>query len=276
VVVEVAWEGGAIGAKDNNLVRVQSDVWSPEGCVSTTTHPFAAPCQPFFYGQAVVPESEIQIVGQLHDLLVDFEGGGLVLPGLEASVQEEQTADLDLVATSSSVWVDDSSGREEDGQVETTWGADSDPASASGATDGGAATPGSGGYLERLQSDCCDDIGMQLTVAPGDTATTGLTTTASAADAAACPPSGTRETDASACAGGQTLQGVSPRRSLRSITRPRRSARPQSCASARPRPPPRPSSTVTRRQRRGKTVWWMSGPPARWARSGSAGSPAPA
>ena len=207
VVVEVAWGGGAISAKDNNLVRVQSDVWSPSGCVSTTTHPFAAPCQPFFYGQAVVPEPEIQIVGQLHDLLVDFEGGALVLPGLEASVQEEQTADLDVVATSSSVWVDDSSGREEDGQVETAWGADSDPASTSGATDGGSATAGPGGNLGRLQSDCCEEIGLQLTVASGDTAVAGLSPAASAADAAACPPSGTRETDASACAGGQTLQG---------------------------------------------------------------------
>ena len=59
VIVQVTWEGGAITNNPNNLVRVQSDVWSPSGCVSTTTHPFAAPCQPFFYGQAIVPRSEI-------------------------------------------------------------------------------------------------------------------------------------------------------------------------------------------------------------------------
>ena len=206
VVVQVVWEGGGISANVNNLVRVQSDVWSPSGCVSSTTHPFAAPCQPFFYGQAVVPESEIHLVGQLHDAAVDFENGGLVLPGLEASVQEEQVSDLDAVASSSWVYVEDSAGREDDGKVESAWSADSDPGSAIAETAGGIVTPGTGGSLERLQDDdCCDEtIGLRFTAASGDTATAGLSTAASGADADACPPSVSAEIDANACSGVET------------------------------------------------------------------------
>jgi type II secretory pathway pseudopilin PulG len=207
VTVQVSWDGGAISTNPNNLIRVQSDVWSPTGCVSSTTHPFAAPCQPFFYGQAVVPESEIQLTGLLHDSYVDFESGGLALPGLEAAVQEEQTAELDVGATSSSVWIDDSTGRTEDGFSESTWAADSDPDSAASETAGGVGATGAGGSLERLQEDCCDEIGMRVAVPSGDASAAGLSTEAASSDPADCPTNGTAETDGNACAGGEVRQG---------------------------------------------------------------------
>ena len=91
VTVEVSWEGGgAIAANVNSFVRVQSAFWSPTGCVSSTSHPFAAPCQPFFYGQALIPASTISLEGQFHESAVDYEEGTLGLPGAEASLQQEQ------------------------------------------------------------------------------------------------------------------------------------------------------------------------------------------
>ena len=49
VTVIIEWANGAIRSAPNNSVRLQSLFWSPNGCVNPNTHPFAAPCQPFFY-----------------------------------------------------------------------------------------------------------------------------------------------------------------------------------------------------------------------------------
>lgn len=43
-------------------VTSQSIVYSPSGCMSTTTHPFGAPCQPFFYGTASTGLGAIQVI----------------------------------------------------------------------------------------------------------------------------------------------------------------------------------------------------------------------
>ena len=48
VTVIVQWSNGAIANAPNNSVRLQSLFWSPSGCVNPSTHPFSAPCQPFF------------------------------------------------------------------------------------------------------------------------------------------------------------------------------------------------------------------------------------
>ena len=208
VTVQVSWQGGgAIANNANNFVRVQSAFWSPTGCVSSTTHPFAAPCQPFLYGQAVLPASNITLVGQFHEYVVDFEQGTVVMPSAEASLQQEQTTTLDASVTTSHAEVVDSSGRVQDGQVQTVWAADSDPSTDTTATAGGSATAGPGAYLERLLTDAGGSIGGQLTAPTGDTATAGLSTTAKLADTFACPPSGTRETDSLPCTGAQTQLG---------------------------------------------------------------------
>lgn len=211
VTVLVSWQGGAIANNANNSVRVQSAFWSPSGCVSTTTHPFAAPCQPFFYGQALVPAANVTIKGQgvgaFHEGFVNFEEGTVVMPSVEALMQQEQVIDLDANVTTSDVEVVDSSGRVRSGLVETVWAADSDPSTDTTATAGGSATAGPGGYLERLQPDAGGEIGAKLTAAAGDTATAGLSTSAKLADASACPPSGTRETDNLPCTGAQSQLG---------------------------------------------------------------------
>ncbi len=58
VTVQVGWTGLG-GAAEK--VRIQSLFWSPIGCRSTATHPYAAPCQAFFYGTATVPAGQISI-----------------------------------------------------------------------------------------------------------------------------------------------------------------------------------------------------------------------
>jgi type II secretory pathway pseudopilin PulG len=89
VTVEVGWTGAG-GAQ---TLRIQSLFWSPTGCRSVETHPFAAPCQAFFYGKASVPAGTIEIVPTTSSLgLVntEFDEGELSLGGAQASLQQEQ------------------------------------------------------------------------------------------------------------------------------------------------------------------------------------------
>ncbi|MEX0651553.1 MAG: hypothetical protein WD186_05940, partial [Actinomycetota bacterium] len=91
VTVEVSWAAtGGVAA----YVRLQSLFWSPAGCRSTATHPYAAPCQAFFYGQATVPQGTI-VVAPTSDSGPGLNGTAfkravISLPGVSASVQQEQ------------------------------------------------------------------------------------------------------------------------------------------------------------------------------------------
>ena len=75
-------------------MKLQSLFWSPDGCVNSTTHPFAAPCQPFFYGQVDAPQARFSVTGQLYDFAIDFDALAVTLPGITATTQEEQTSQL--------------------------------------------------------------------------------------------------------------------------------------------------------------------------------------
>jgi hypothetical protein len=206
VTVFVSWDGtGAISSAPNNLIRLQSDFWSPQGCLSTDTHPFAAPCQPFFYGLAEVPEGSITFTGDLHEGFVDFDTGVLTFPGARASVQQEQVTAVDAAATESQISFRDSTGLVEGAGVTARAEADTDPASSNPLANG-ATLAGPGNSMERLQPDCCEEMGLRLTVDAGQTGVASASTSASAADADACPPSGTREADALPCAGAEVRQ----------------------------------------------------------------------
>src|SRR6266540_913396 len=73
VTVVVTWTGGK--PSPNKIVQVQSLFWSPSGCRSTATHPFAAPCQPFFFGASTAHQSTVDISGSVE------RAAGATLPG---------------------------------------------------------------------------------------------------------------------------------------------------------------------------------------------------
>jgi hypothetical protein len=205
VTVIVTWSSGAISNGPNNIVRLQSQFWSPSGCVSSSTHPFAAPCQPFFYGLAQIPEGSISFNGQLHDSFVDWEKGALTFPEARALSQQEQIVSTTADATESRIEMQDSAGLEEGGGTTAQAIADTDPGSATTST-AGAALAGVGDSVQRLQSDTPGQIGLQLTVPAGQLGNANVSTSAKAADTYACPPSGTRENDSLLCSGAQVKQ----------------------------------------------------------------------
>jgi type II secretory pathway pseudopilin PulG len=88
VTVVVTWTGG-LGA-GQKLVRIQSLFWSPIGCRSTSTHPFSAPCQPFFLGNATVPPGDVSVTGSVRG--GTFTALDIPMMAASSAVQQEQVA----------------------------------------------------------------------------------------------------------------------------------------------------------------------------------------
>jgi type II secretory pathway pseudopilin PulG len=206
VTVLIEWANGAIGNAPNNSVRVQSLFWSPEGCVNSTTHPFAAPCQPFFYGQVDAPQPLLSVTGQVFDFGIDFESLEVTLPGIAATAQEEQTTNLDATTTLSGITFVDSAGEESAGNQQAKADADNKAETATGVTGGGTTTDVTADTLSRMVTGCCGQIGLRATVAAGDTEGRSASVDASGVDTYACPTTGTRETDLLPCSGAHSRQ----------------------------------------------------------------------
>lgn len=205
VTVLVTWSGGALPNASGNVVRVQSKFWSPTGCVSSALHPFAAPCQPFFYGLAQAPAAKFTISGDLHQGYVSFTGASISLGGAEATAQQEQITNLDATVDASGATVNADS----EGTTELVVEADDDASSSATSTGGGTlgANSASVSALNDTVTDCCDSIGIDITVPTGDLGDVGASTEASSADTYACPPNGTRENDGLGCSGARFRQG---------------------------------------------------------------------
>ena len=207
VTVIIQWTGGAIGNAPNNSVRLQTLFWSPDGCVNSTTHPFAAPCQPFFYGQVDAPQATLSVTGQLYDFAIDFDRLAVTLPGATATTQEEQTAQLNSTTTLSGITFTDSAGDEEVGDQRATTDADDQAETAAAASAGGATTNLSALTLSRVVTGGSgQQVGLRANVALGDLEGRSASVDASGVDAYACPTTGVRETDLLPCAGAHVRQ----------------------------------------------------------------------
>jgi Tfp pilus assembly protein PilV len=202
VTVIVQWSNGAIANAPNNSVRLQSLFWSPSGCVNPSTHPFSAPCQPFFYGQVDSPQPRLDVTGQIHDFAVDFDSFTLTRPGLSAATQEEQTKQLNAITTLSGLTFIDSTGTNTTGNQEATSDADDEVETAAATTAGGTVTTIGALSLSHLNADCCNQIGLIASVPAGEQEHRSTSVAAKGTDTYACPTTGTRETDSLSCAGG--------------------------------------------------------------------------
>ena len=207
VTVEVAWTA----ATGDKVVRIQSLFWSPSGCRSLETHPYAAPCQAFFYGKATVPAGTISIepttatIGLNNTL---FDGGELSLGGVNASIQQEQVVQSLASFTAPHADVVTDGVTTTVGAIQGSSTADSDPNT-------------SGGAYQRVrcgtEATCAAGAASSPSSASPDRITFTIPTTTSAESAASiqaataepCPPSNvaTAENDALACAGASFVPG---------------------------------------------------------------------
>jgi type II secretory pathway pseudopilin PulG len=185
------------------LAKVQSQtlVYSASGCLSTQTHPFAAPCQPFFYANALANDGHVDVTGTIQGIDT-FSSGSVLMPQASSNLQVEQIAAVQGISLASGTSLTMT------GSAATTTGrelkassADNDPAqpgqgystlTMSGA--GGVQTANGGG------------ASLQLNPSTGDSGTSTSTTSASIAPAQPCPLTGISQSDLQPCGSSQALQ----------------------------------------------------------------------
>ena len=85
-----------------NFVQAQSLFASPGGCLSTRTHPFAAPCQPFLYGTSVRDQGHIDVTGTIDSVSLDH--ATLWVPGFGSAIQVEQISSVQGTSEANRGW----------------------------------------------------------------------------------------------------------------------------------------------------------------------------
>ena len=201
VTVLVTWSGGTMNAP-NKLVKVQSLFWSPSGCRSTSTHPFAAPCQPFFFATTDVPQATIELTGTV-DQIGTVEAA-LYGPVSSASVQQEQVSQAQASWQAAEVELTAAGATTIAGGTTKATNVDNDPSSTTGTyqrwrcpTDVTCATG----------SATSTNSGNTITLTAGSTTTEADSTTAANNSTAVCPPpTATAENDGLLCSGTRVQQ----------------------------------------------------------------------
>ena len=141
----VTW-AGLERAGTNHRVDVQSLIAEPPGCLSTRTHPFAAPCQPFLYSASSNGAGHIDVAGQLGGKTVDHVS--LFLPTYSSALQVEQVSAVQGTASTAGVSAQFSGDTESTGIGGSVSSAsDNDPAQSSPAYQTASVPPQSGATL---------------------------------------------------------------------------------------------------------------------------------
>ncbi len=204
VTVVVTWTDGPVGG--TKLVRVQSLFWSPNGCTSTATHPFAAPCQPFYLGNATVPNGNLSVTGSIAG--TSFSGTTISLMGASATVQQEQIPSAETAVHPVEGSITDPSTTSAGG-VTVAADADGDPNTSAlsyARQRCGIEVTCSGGTLTGASSG---DGQTYVTLNVPSTSTGEADSVTSATSTYTCPPSlisSTTQTDALPCAGAAAQQ----------------------------------------------------------------------
>ena len=209
VTIFVTWTGAGTSSTGVQGVTTQSLFHSPAGCINSSTHPFAAPCQPFFYGQSIAPAGQLQVSGSV--VGVDFSRGTVLTTGVESTMQVEQVAQVQSSWTQSQTNLTSSSAGTTILPTAASFGttaADSDP---SGATpsyqvsavdfgDGSNQFASGGGSFVQVQNASADAGQAISATAAGGSNTCPPT-----------PPAPPTETDLQPCGGARVLQAGTSR-----------------------------------------------------------------
>ncbi len=182
VTVVVSWITNA------KLVKVsgQTLVYSPQGCLSTATHPFGSPCQPFFYATATSGLGAIQVTAAdpAIDAVagIDLERAQILLPEEHSTMEVEQISKVLAKGVTSGAVMDLNTGASDTvGAVGAAPQADTDPASAASPFASSALVQNAGTLTQ--YSGGGNPNWISVTASNGDDGTTVATATASASPA---------------------------------------------------------------------------------------------
>jgi type II secretory pathway pseudopilin PulG len=208
VTIFVTWTGAGTSTTGVQGVTTQSLFHSPTGCINSSTHPFAAPCQPFFYGQALGPAGQLQVSGSVFG--VDFSRGTVLTTGVESTMQVEQVAQVQSSWTQSQTNLTTSAGTTVLPTTASfgTTAADSDPSGTAPSYQVSPVDPGDG-------SDQFASGGGSFVQVQNQANDTGQAISATAAGGSnTCPPTPPAppaETDLQACGGARVQQAGTSR-----------------------------------------------------------------
>jgi type II secretory pathway pseudopilin PulG len=200
VSVIVTWTQAA--QKGLARVEAQSIFFSGSGCLSTSTHPFAAPCQPFLFASGAGEEGDISISGNVDDLTID--SGDLRPGGVSSNMQIEQISAVQGTTGTSGVSLAvNGQPRTDAGNQGVTSGADNDPAPPN-ADFSTRSTPPQGSST--LSANAGSGSKFSVTTSAGDTGSTTSTSSASLVNPCA-DGAGTPQTDMLPCGASLARQG---------------------------------------------------------------------
>jgi Tfp pilus assembly protein PilE len=201
VSVIVTWTQSA--RKGYARVNAQSLFFSGSGCLSTATHPFAAPCQPFLFGSAQGAEGDVSIAGTFDDVTIN--ASDLRPGGTSSDMQIEQISSIQGTTETSGVSLTaNGQPRNDAGNQGITSGADNDPGNPGG--DFSTATlPGQASTT--LSTTAGGGSVYSLTTSGGDTGATTSTASASLSPAHPCQDAvGNAQTDGLPCGASKARQ----------------------------------------------------------------------
>jgi len=195
--VIVSWANSAVRGVSTQ-VQTQSLAFSGDGCISSQTHPFAAPCQPYFYTQASADTGHIDITGSIAG--IGLRNATLSLPDWNSDSQVEQISAIQGVTNLSGISFTNDSGTTTQGYARATAGADNDPAQPGNDYTSNTATNSGGTITANGNSN-------SFTLTPSSTDTGSATSTTDAVlGTNPCPLIGTQESDAQPCGSGVAQQ----------------------------------------------------------------------
>ena len=209
LTVIVSWKSAASG-NTTKTIGTRSQLFSPIGCLATTTHPFSGPCQAFHYSDAGATPASIVVQssrsGQGIIDGVDVLSASSVLANSSARVQSEQTVSAQSDVTPSAVKVVSSTATTTGGGTAAVSAADTDPATGVSNSPAAAAPASQTGPT----SLSANGGGSQFSISDGDTDTgTTYSTTAAAASPACSDSAGALLTTGQACSTSTATQASS-------------------------------------------------------------------
>jgi type II secretory pathway pseudopilin PulG len=208
VTVMVMWTSKSIASTATQIVKTQSLFWSPAGCggTSLTLHPFAAPCQPFFFGQSSYGAGTIGISGTFSG--TTFQSGSLSTMSSGADIQQEQVVQIQTSLTGTGASIVDSAGTRSVGSTTAvTTAADGDPANVNPPYSAPAFAPSGGVPVSTPTTPSSGVNWIKLTNPANDAGS--MDAAAFAVGTSVCPPApAVAETDSLACGGTRVTQGT--------------------------------------------------------------------
>ncbi|MGH8869301.1 MAG: prepilin-type N-terminal cleavage/methylation domain-containing protein [Actinomycetes bacterium] len=179
LTVLVTWASEETGGA-TKTVSTRSRLFSPNGCLATSTHPFSGPCQAFFDASAGTSPASLGIAsagpeGSLPVADNALRTGSVDLPSLASGVQSEQTVSVQgKAATSGASYTNGSAGPIGTGTVAATTGASTDPETGEASVPQSATVTQSASTLSSVGSAST----FTLQAATGDSARSASTTSA--------------------------------------------------------------------------------------------------